>query len=191
MDSIFLHLLIFLVGAIAMALGVLWICKREIFTTSKAPCEISGNGNLRRIRILNNELTTKEQALLQATAKFEALFQYAPVCINSFSADGTIDLWNGECVRILGYTKEEVNASDDVMNLFYGKDAEKVWKDIKNPKGIFREYSPRTKEGKKIKMAWANIPLPSGNVVISVGYIIKTHRKSYSQSKKRGPRHVK
>lgn len=138
---------------------------------------VSNGVALVRIGELNDHLAEKEQSLLKADAKFRALFEHAPVLINSFNVDRKPDLWNKECERVLGYTKKELEKVDDVMKLFYDSDdVPFVWKDIKQAKGQFKEYIVRPKSGRKIRMAWANMPLPDGTT-IGVGYVVKKIRR--------------
>lgn len=137
---------------------------------------IINSDNLSKISKLNDVLTLKEQELIQANAKFGTLFKYAPVAINSFTSNGKLDLWNNECTKLLGYTKEEILQSPDAMKLFYGNKSKQVWQDIYKADGIFKEYHPKTKSGKVIKMAWANMSLPDGRI-LSIGCSLKGQHK--------------
>lgn len=166
-------------GAGISALGALLYRRHEIRKYAKRnQTPIPNNGTLLRISELDGILTEKESALLKADAKFRALFDHAPVLINSFTADGSVDLWNKECERVLGYTRSELETVSNVMTLFYKpKEVPYVWKDIRKAAGQFKEYAVRSKSGRRIRMAWANMPLPDGTT-IGVGYVLKKVRKS-------------
>lgn len=130
-----------------------------------------GNGNLARIRVLNQELTTKEAALIQSDAKFRALIDYAPVFVGGFDKKGVPDLWNKECEKVFGYTKEEIIGNPNILKKFYPNEGDYVFlqKHLKKASGKFQEFTPKTKSGRKIRSAWANIILPDKSL-ISIGY---------------------
>ena len=185
------HPLVFIAGICVTLIGCTFY-KKYSLSVEKKKEKLKGppgNGNLKRIRVLSDELTIKEQALLVANAKFEALFKNAPVCINSFTGTGQVDLWNNECVKVLGYTKEDLNRYNDIMEVFYGKDSSKVWGNINKADGKVREYTLITKAGKKVRMTWANIALPDGTV-ISVGHKMSSNKKSSPNQSIKGRRNV-
>jgi len=55
-------------------------------------------------------------------------------------------LWNNECKKLLGWTKEELNQVDDPLLYFYPnkRDYEKVLKSIQRSDGKFREYEVKS-----------------------------------------------
>ncbi len=175
-----IHVLWLLVGVSLTAFAALFYRRHELRILLKCNTSTISPSNgvaLARISDLNDHLAVKEQDLLKADAKFRALFEHAPVLINSFDVNKKPDLWNKECERILGYTREELEEVDNVMELFYTpEEVPYVWKDIKKAKGQFKEYTVRVKSGRRIKIAWANMPLPDGTT-IGVGYVVKKIRQ--------------
>lgn len=107
----------------------------------------------------------------QSEERFRTIFENAPVMIDSFDREGRCLLWNRECVRRLGFTKQEVQESSDPLGLCYPDPAvrERALKNIKRADGVFREYRVRTKDGDYRTQLWADFRLPD-DTVISVGH---------------------
>ena len=131
-------------------------------------------------RQLQHELSERirtEQALLQSEERFRAIFEHAPVMIDSFTEDGHCTLWNVECEKQLGYTKEEVLATGDSLRLFYPDKEirDRVMESIVRKDGRFRDFGVRASNGTTRHQMWANFALPNMEV-ISIGYDV-TERK--------------
>ncbi len=126
-----------------------------------------------------------ERAVKENEKIFRTIFENAPVSINSFDSNGKCLLWNKECERILGFTKEDLNRSDDPFALFY-PDAlireEVIRTVISEPDRIFREWSPVAKNGKKMTMLWANFRI-SEEKVISIGHDITKQKQAQKKLK--------
>ncbi len=128
----------------------------------------------------NLEELIKERtaALQESEDRFRTIFEYAPVMIDSFDKNGNCLLWNKECEKVLGWSKDEVDALENVFSMFYPdpKKQKEVLKSIEDADGIFREFRPRTKYGTERVLTWGNIRLPN-HTVISVGHDITEHKQ--------------
>jgi len=129
-----------------------------------------------------------EEKLQQSEEQFRTICENAPVMIDSFDQEGKCLLWNKECKKTLGWTKEEINACDDRLALFYPDPnvRNQAAKTIKITDGTFREYCVSTKDGSTRIQLWANFLLPNGTV-ISVGHDI-TERKRLENDLSRAQR---
>ena len=120
-----------------------------------------------------------EKDLKESEQKFKLLFNKVPIFLNSFDSDGKIILWNEECATVFGWEFNELRDHSDPLKLFYPDktllaEVKKSFEKLDN--GLFREWTPITKEGKKLVTKWANIPLKNGEV-INVGYDITQQRE--------------
>ncbi len=110
--------------------------------------------------------------------KFRTIFENAPILIDSFDKNGKCVLWNKECEKVFGWTIDEINSTQNTLALFYHEEEEynRVYESIiLKPDGLFREWHPYTKSGKKLTTRWANFEIADG-LVINMGYDI-THQK--------------
>ena len=108
-----------------------------------------------------------EAALRESDERFRAIYENAPVMIDAFAEDGFCLLWNAECVRVLGYTIEEINSVSDPFELFY-PDPElraEVVQAVISKDGKFREFPVRAKDGSIREQLWANFALPDRGVI--------------------------
>lgn len=120
-----------------------------------------------------------EGALRQSEEKFRTIFENAPVMIDSFDRHGNCLLWNRECEKTLGWTKQEIMAEEDPLALaFPDPDVRRyVMETLRKADGKFREYEVRTKDGERRTLMRADFRLPNGTA-ISVGYDNTEHRRT-------------
>jgi len=128
---------------------------------------------------LKDEIRQKDEAkakLRTSEARFRMLFDLAPVMIDAFDENGRVVLWNKECEKVFGWSKEELLAANDPLGLFYPnpEDRAAVIANL-NEAFAFKEWYPVTKEGKKLVTMWANVHLPSGEI-IHIGYDVTSQR---------------
>ena len=60
-----------------------------------------------------------EAALRENEERFRTLFENAPVMIYAYDSEDGYTLWNSECERRLGYTKEDMMSHPDPLSLFF------------------------------------------------------------------------
>jgi PAS domain S-box-containing protein len=105
------------------------------------------------------------------------IFENAPVMIDSFDDRGRCQLWNRECERTLGWTRDEIEAAPDPLSLCYpdARDREAIIASVVRADGRFREFRVLARDGTTRYQLWADFRLPSG-FPISLGYDV-TERK--------------
>lgn len=104
----------------------------------------------------------KESELLESEEKFRRLFDTLPVMLASFDKNCKSILWNSECERVFGWSKEEINSSSDIMAMFCP--------DVTLGDDVLRERYHTTKDGKRVVTRWEIITLLSNGEVITIGY---------------------
>ena len=133
----------------------------------------------KQIQEKNKQLLQQTLSLEESEKKFRTIFENAPIMVNSFDKNGKCILWNKECEKVHGYTKEELDQIDDPFSLFY---PDKNLRDevfntiINNPDKEFREWEGRTKAGNTIFVNWANFRI-SDEMVISIGVDVTESKK--------------
>ena len=109
-----------------------------------------------------------KQRLLKSEQKASWLIENSPVLYDAFDENGKCTLWNKECEKVFGWTIEEINAHENTLALFYPdpKDQAAVIDSFVNIEfNKYREWHPVTKDGRKLTTLWANLKLPSGEVI--------------------------
>jgi PAS domain S-box-containing protein len=117
------------------------------------------------------------EALRESEERFRTILDHAPVMIDAFDEAGRCILWNRECEKTLGWTREEILAHSDPLSLFYPdpKMRQETLASIKKAEGVFEEKVVRAKDGSSRVQLWAEFKLPTG-ALFSVGLDI-TERK--------------
>ncbi len=104
----------------------------------------------------------------ESEKRFRTLFDIAPMFIDTFDKEGKCLLWNKECERIFGWSKDEINASENSMSLFYPdtKDQDAMIEAFTaRTETQFIELSPLARNGESIHSMWANVNLPDGETI--------------------------
>jgi PAS domain S-box-containing protein len=118
--------------------------------------------------------------LAKSEKRFRMIYENAPVLIDAFDVNGRCVLWNKHCRETFGWTIDEINAHDDTLSIFYPDPVvrkEVVQSIIAEPDGRFRQWHPKTKDGKTLVTLWANFRLPDGST-ISLGYDITEQKQA-------------
>ena len=159
---------------------------------SKFPAEFRGKmfhykGRLMRATSVRDLTERKriEEELRQSQGKLMTIIEQAPVMIDSFDESGKCLLWNAECFKRLGWTKEEINAVDNPIALFYPDpaDRKRARASLARADGAFREYPVRAKDGSILQQVWADFRVADG-ACISIGIDI-SERKTMEEDLRR------
>lgn len=132
----------------------------------------------RNLEVEVANLKQTKNALRESEERFRAIYEHAPVLIDAFDEKGRCVLWNNECEKTFGWTIEEINDHGDALSLFYPDPTvrEEVIRTVTtDPDARFREWHPKTKDGRTLDTMWANFLLPDG-LTFNLGYDI-TERK--------------
>lgn len=120
----------------------------------------------------SRETALEAFALLQRENEglFKDIIEHMPVMINAFDEQGKGVLWNRECERVLGWSKEDILAAADPLAMLYPDPAlrDRRLQDKLRADGAFTQYPVTTKDGSRRIQLWANFRLPNG-AIISVG----------------------
>jgi len=136
-----------------------------------------------QVGLLFTDITEHKQAeenLYLSEERFRMIYENVPALIDGFDENGRCILWNKECVKTFGWTMEELNAVENSLELFYPDPdvrAEVLSTVTNEPDAHFREWSPRTKDGRTLAVLWANFRLPDG-MVFSMGIDITNQKKA-------------
>lgn len=123
-----------------------------------------------------DELEARVAELTRSSERLQTILENAPMMIDSFE-NGRCILWNRACEEILGWTREEIESSEDPLSLFYPDEAERerVLASIARADGRFREYSVQARDGSTRVQLWADFSLPTGEM-IAMGHDITEQR---------------
>jgi PAS domain S-box-containing protein len=131
------------------------------------------------------ERTRAKEELARSEERFRTICENAPILINGFDANGHCMLWNQQCLKTFGWTLDEINKQAKPMALFY-PDLDAYYEALKNvtsdPDGHFREWHPKTKDGKTLSTSWASFRLPNGQI-FSIGHDITESKKAEKKLK--------
>ncbi len=134
---------------------------------------------------VNRQRKQAEEALRESERLFRMICEKAPVMISSFDGDGRCLIWNQQCEQVLGWTREELNAMDDPLSVFF-PDPEvrkRALEKVKEQDGEFGdvEWEVHTKNGSVAIQKWANIR-GHRDEGIGIGYDL-TERKRTEEEK--------
>lgn len=135
--------------------------------------------------ILSRERTAKE--MQRVVAQYKALFDRAPVLMNSFDKNNRCILWNGECERLFGWSLSELNQQPDPLALFFPDPAirQQVRAAVNTSPAVdMHEWHPIRRDGQVLTVLWSNILLPDHSI-LSIGLDITERKKVERQLEKK------
>ena len=135
-----------------------------------------------KLKKVINKRQLSETKLQESEERFSTLFDIAPIFIDTFDKDGRCLLWNKECERIFGWSKDEINAQENSMALFYPDPKDQAQAKLievfsSKTKTQFIEFSPMARNGELIHSMWANANLPNGETIF-IGIDIRTQKEA-------------
>jgi PAS domain S-box-containing protein len=121
--------------------------------------------------------------LREANERLSTILENAPVMIDAVDDEGKFTIWNRECVRRLGWTRDELEAMEAPLAVFYPDPEvfQRVLEDVARADGRFREYEVLSKDGRVRTQLWANFRLPNTGARISVGHDVTEQRAMEAQ----------
>ena len=126
----------------------------------------------------SEELEARVAELRRSAERLQTILEHAPMMIDSFDERGRCVLWNRAAEEILGWSRQELEGSEDPLSLFYPDQAERerVVEAIARGDGKFREYRVRARDGSTRIQEWADFSLPTGEM-IAVGLDVTEQRQ--------------
>lgn len=130
--------------------------QREWSEESIAMLQIAGHS------IASALLQRKEDlAIRRNEERLRQVIGTMPVLLNAFDADGNIIFWNEECVRVTGYTAEEMINNPNALHYLYPDEEYRatVLEVIRESNGKYynREFELTCKDGTKRIILWSNV----------------------------------
>jgi PAS domain S-box-containing protein len=131
------------------------------------------------------------QAMKISEDRFRNLFEIAPMMICGFNAEKQVILWNKECEKRLGTTKEDIIKKDNPIHLLFRneKSFSLLEQNLFNPDRNFQEYSLTTTNGKNHQQVWTSFR-STQELIIAVGYDI-TQQKEIMDNLQRTAKQLK
>jgi len=114
--------------------------------------------------------TELKSELKLAESILTTIYSNAPVMITGFNAEGEVVLWNKLAETYTEYTASEAKEKENILAALYPESNyhKKNTNSILKCDGIFREYYPTSKNGKKLQHIWGNFKA-NDNLFISFG----------------------
>ena len=111
-------------------------------------------------------LARAEAEAIRQAEVLRTIFDHIPVMINFIGRDGRARLVNREWERVLGWSREEAVRRDIAADLYPDPELRREVLDfVLNPRGCWREFRTRTRDGRTLDTTWANVLLSDGTSV--------------------------
>ena len=113
---------------------------------------------------IKNKLKTE---LLLAENMLQTIYSNAPIMITGFDSDGEVVLWNKQAENQTGYSKEDAINHKNILGALYPNSNyhKKNINTILKCDGVFREYNPIAKSGKKLQNIWGNFNIENSTII--------------------------
>jgi PAS domain S-box-containing protein len=119
-----------------------------------------------------------EEALRRQKEVLEKIFDHSPVMLVMYDATGRVELVNREFERRLGWTREDLEAHPEGLELHEGA-AQRLSLRAYATSGdtSLRDFTSLAKDGRRLHVSWASVRLSDG-VVIAIGQDVTEQRKA-------------
>jgi PAS domain S-box-containing protein len=126
---------------------------------------------------LEQEKQTKA-ALSHQKEVLQKIFDYSPVILVLYGADGGIELINREAERLLGWSVDEYRKQDVALQLFPDAAERRAMREhLLEGSSTWRDFTCRAKDGRPLFASWANVRLSDG-MVIGIAQDVTERRKA-------------
>lgn len=132
------------------------------------------------IAILSRQQLHSASRLTNLQKQYQRIFEQAPVLANAFDQHGRCVLWNDECAKVFGYSREFILSHPDPLGLFYPDRSErdrvlKASHQDSQASGLI-EWHPLRHDGSPLNTLWSNVPVANG-ITFNVGVDITEHKQ--------------
>lgn len=146
---------------------------------------------VRRWRELKTEMAERKQAedeLKQQKERLQKIVDNIPVMIVFISPDGKTEWVNGEWQRVLGWTLQETQSKDILVEMYPDPDDQQEVLDFAlHPPPGWCDFRTRVKDGRIVDTAWANVLLSDGSS-IGIGQDISERKQAEEEIKRQATR---
>ncbi|MCT7957787.1 PAS domain S-box protein [Laspinema palackyanum] len=152
---------------------------KSVFLEGRLSLRIEGNHSL--IHGVFRDITRRkidELKLRKQTEVLQTIFDNIPIMLVFFDAEGQIQLLNSALEKTLGWSLAQAQAEDTFVECYPDPEQrQKVLDAIEAGTGEWIEVRARTRQGREIEAAWANIRLSDGSG-IGIGQDITERKRS-------------
>lgn len=110
---------------------------------------------------MKNSLLKSFLSLMDSEERFRTMVQNMPVMINAFDENWNFVVWNNECVKVTGYSADEIVDNPNAMELLYPDAGNREYIQTKwiNSSNSYRDWELQIacKNGSLKTISWSNI----------------------------------
>ncbi|EFK08661.1 CheR methyltransferase, SAM binding domain protein [delta proteobacterium NaphS2] len=116
--------------------------------------------------------------LRQQNETLQKIMDHIPVMLCFYDDTSEIDFVNEEFTRLLGWSLNELKGMENPLEVLYPdvKYRKEVWEYMMEASFEWRDFSVRTRDGKKLDSSWSNVRLSDGSQ-IGIGIDLRERRK--------------
>jgi PAS domain S-box-containing protein len=153
------------------------------YLTTKAPFR-GPDGEIGGVIGVSQDVTESraaEEEVRRQKEVLQTIFDHIPVMINFVDTSGRVQLVNGEWERVMGWTLEDAQARDMSAEFYPDPDERRrVMEFIRNPPPGWADFRTRTRDGRVIDTAWANVRLSDGTI-IGIGQDVTERKRAEAE----------
>ncbi|MBZ0287378.1 MAG: PAS domain-containing protein [Anaerolineae bacterium] len=158
--------------------SIRWVYERGKVYYDAAGAPVRVIGTIQDI----TERKQAEQAQREQGEILQTIFDHIPLMVAVFDAERHFKLVNRAWEYILGWSLAEVQADTDVLISLYGDEQQLKAVDtfVKAATTKWGDFRVRTRDGREVDTAWANIQLSNG-LIIAIGQDISERQQAEQQ----------